>query len=173
MSFRARWLRGVVTAVVALGAATHATAEFAGASPTQIRTLIPYTVVLNNSGILLLDGNGAAVTPATITSSPTVITVINRGTGTHVLSIAGPDVSGKHTSGLNKGAQAKLTVTFEVGNYTLTDTAGKSHKTLKLSVQAPKSVATGGSTGKIVTQGMDCSLDTHLCTAPDGTTYGY
>ncbi len=173
MSRRARSLRGVLAIVAALGAATLTTAEFAGASSSHANTLIPYTVVLNNSGILLLDGNGAAVTPASITSSPTVLTVINRGTGTHVLSIAGPDVSGKRTPGLGKGAQTKLTVTFEVGSYTLTDTAGSSRTTLKLAVRAPKSVASSGSTGKVVTQGMDCSLDTHLCTAPDGTTYGY
>ena len=173
MSYRARWLRGTAALLFAAGLSIFATAEFAGASPTRTHTLIPYTVVLNDSGILLVDGSGSFVTPAKITSSPTVLTVVNRGTGTHMLTIVGPDVSGKHTPNLKKGAQTKLAVTFTVGSYTLTDTVGKRHTTLKLAVAAPKNVTTGSSSQKVVTQGMDCSLDTHLCTAPDGTTYGY
>ena len=76
-------------------------------------TVIPYTVVLNDSGVLLLDAGNAPVPSSGITSAPAVLTVINRGVGAHALSISGPGVAGKRTPSLPKGRSARLSVTFQ------------------------------------------------------------
>ncbi len=160
----------VMCTALALTAATGFAVSSQLTAPASARpaTIVPYTVVLNDSGILLLDAGNAPVPASGITSAPAVLTVINRGSGAHVLTITGPGVVGKHTPSLAKGKSTRLSVTFQVGSYSLIDTT--SHRSLKLLVTAPKSVevAVSGGTAKAVSEAIECSLDTHLCTNAQG-----
>ncbi|MSY59859.1 MAG: hypothetical protein F2663_05395 [Actinobacteria bacterium] len=168
MTSRVRNVLAFASCAVAAVARFAASSQFATPASARAQAPIPYTAVVNDSGILLLTGSGTPVPSSGITSAPAAVTVINRGTGSHALSITGPGVSGKHTPTLTKGHSSRLSVTFMVGTYALTDTL--SHRSLKLVVRAPKSaeVAVSGKTHDAITEEIECSLDTHLCTNAQG-----
>jgi hypothetical protein len=165
---RARSIVGYTTLTLTAVAGFVASTQLTAPASARPSTVIPYTVVLNDTGILLLDAGNAPVPPSGITSAPAVLTVINRGSGAHALTITGPGVAGKHTASLAKDKSTKLSVTFQVGSYSLTDTT--THRSLRLAVTAPKivQVAATGGTAKLISEAIECSLDTHLCTNAQG-----